>query len=108
MTEMIETDEHCKHGTPFTKDCWECRSDENAMHIDQLVKQAQGHVASALGDAYRLRGVIAELSSNQVYDIEFAEGPAGADTLAELDEALRHLRNAERIIKARAQMLQGD
>jgi hypothetical protein len=103
---MTETDETCKHGTPFTKDCWECRSDENGRYIEQLVKQAQDHAAAALDGAHRLHGVITELTSNQVYDIEFAEGSAGPDTLAEVSDALRHLRNAERIIKARAQLLQ--
>jgi len=96
----------CQHGICLIcTGCAECeereREEAHGKYIDHLVQVLAGEIGEALSFAGRAERSLRELRSNQVYDIELAEGGAGADMLAELQDAARHLRNAERIIKWR-------
>lgn len=111
--EGAHENDQCTHGTCLVcTGCAECeereREEQNARYSDELVARLAGKVAEALAAAYQAGGVVRELSSNQVYDIELAEGVAGADLFAELEDATRHLRNAERIVKWRMDLFKED
>ena len=84
------------------------RDKENAAEIDRLTCDFAGWVDDALNHAREAHGAVEKLVSNQVYDVEMAEGPEGADALAELDTALRALRNAKRIADWRRSMMLAD
>lgn len=98
---------HGFHGFGEYPFCAECRAEkaeeakareaENAADIDRLTCNFANDVDEALAATFRTRQAVAALVSDQVYDIELAEGASGADALAELDTALRALRNAKRI-----------
>lgn len=84
------------------------REAENAAEIDSLTCDFANRVDEALVVADRARGAVAELMSNRVYDVEMAESVTGADALAELDAALRALRNAKRIADWRRSLMLQD
>lgn len=73
--------------------------------VDTLVCETGEALLSAQSFAEEAGRKLRELTSNAVYDVELAEGYTGRDALSELDDALRSLRNAERIIAARARLL---
>ena len=50
-------------------------------------------------------GTLDELTSCQVYDVEFAEGAIGADARAELDEMMRKIRNVQRCVAERQRII---
>lgn len=68
---------------------------------DRLKEQVQG-IATAIHQAAR---TLAELSSNEVYDVEWAEGSIGGDARDELQEMLRKVRNVQRCVAERQRML---
>jgi hypothetical protein len=107
---FVLSDSHytCGHGLdPQYGECQECRDEDHVRYVDQLVKQAGTLARDGEQGVSSLRRAIAELCSNQVYDIELAEGPGG-DALHELDAALRHLRNVRRIVDARVRQMKDD
>lgn len=87
--------------------CAKCRAEiaeyqadterEHAAVIDSLTANFAAQSAAASKAVYDTRHTLAELTSPKVYDIELAEGAEGTDALADLDAALRLLRNVERI-----------
>jgi hypothetical protein len=96
----------CAHGICLIcAGCDECeereRLEQHDRHIDHLVKMLDSTLRDAATALSAASGNLRELRSNEVYDIELTEGGAGADMLAELDDAARHLRNAERIVRWR-------
>jgi hypothetical protein len=102
--------DQCDHGTCLIcTGCPECeeRAAEEAhgKYIGQLVQVLAGEVGEALSFASRADGTLSELRSNHVYDVELTEGGAGGDMLDELRDAMRHLRNADRIVKWRVGLM---
>ena len=86
--------------------CAGCQSDiRHGQYIDTLNKrleeQIQG-IATAIHQAMR---TLDELNSNEVYDIEWAEGSIGGDARDELQEMLRKVRNVARCVAERQRML---
>lgn len=65
-----------------------------AMEIDQRRITLTTALNTALAALAKASTAIAELSSNQVYDVEFAEGHDGADVTAFIDDSLRYTRAA--------------
>jgi hypothetical protein len=89
--------------------CDECAKErEHDQYIDHLVKMLDGTLRDAATALSAATGNLRELRSNEVYDIELADGGSGADMLAELEDAARHLRNAERIVKWRIGLFKED
>ena len=76
--------------------------------IGRLSRDFSDQVSDALKSAREARAAVAELVSPRVYDVELAAGAGGDDALAELDGALRHLRNAARIAKWRRSLMPED
>lgn len=96
----------CQHGICLIcTGCAECeereREEYHAGYIADLVASLDQKVADALTATNHADGGLRELTSNRVYDVELAESTVGADMLAELADAARHLRNAKRIIEWR-------
>jgi hypothetical protein len=91
--------------------CPDCAAEldrENAQQIGYLNKMLAESVANASVAAAMAAKWLRELISPAVYDIEFAEGPAGPDALADLEAAGKLLRNVERIVHARLGLLEED
>jgi hypothetical protein len=79
----------------------DAREAQNEADIDRLtcdfangVREAETAVSEALA-------AVGVLVSNEVYDVELAEGPEGDDAIRELGLAANALRNAGRIAKWR-------
>lgn len=75
--------------------------------IDWLTCLFAESAEAAIAQAGQARGALEKLTG-AVYDVELAEGADGEDALAELDDALRHLRNAARIAKHRRSLMLED
>ena len=67
---------------------------DNAIQIDERRIQLTTALTTALAALAKASTAIAELTSNQVYDTEFAEGHDGADVAAFIDDSLRYTRAA--------------
>ena len=104
----MSDDGHVYHTwAQYPQRCAKCRAqlaeqqaDDERIHTDairSLTLTFTENAREATAVVYNLRRTLAELMSPQVYDIELAEGAEGADALADLDAALRLLRNVERI-----------
>jgi hypothetical protein len=86
--------------------CDECAIErEHDQHVDHLNKMLGEQVADATRAAGNAVKWLTELIGPAVYDIEFAEGWAGPDALADLEAAGRLLRNVERIVNERLRLL---
>jgi hypothetical protein len=72
---------------------------DNRQQIAQLRESMESEIGRALSAVRSAVGTIAELRSDSVYDIEFAEG-SGADIAHHLDAAARSLRAADALRKA--------
>jgi hypothetical protein len=90
-------------------ECADCEQAENdeaiSRYSGELVEAMDLAVAAALSSAYQADAKRAELMSSRVYDIELAEGADGPDLETELAEAGLSLRRAQRIVRARKQLL---
>jgi hypothetical protein len=62
---------------------------DNDIEIDMLTCEFVNKVEEALAAVTAAQKAVARLVSNQVYDIEMAEGPQGRDAIYELDAAAR-------------------
>ncbi len=78
-----------------------CAALDNEAEIRDGVRELADLVADAERAVSHATAVLTRLRSNQVYDIELAEGGDGADMLHELDAAARALRNAARVAQWR-------
>jgi hypothetical protein len=65
-----------------------------AIDIDQHRIELTTALNTALAALAKASTAIAELTSNRVYDVEFAEGHDGADVAAFIDDSLRYSRAA--------------
>lgn len=109
------SDGHKFHGWAEHPDfCTACRAqrDEEAAdrererdaEIDRLTCDFQRLAHEALAAVNDLQGTVDRMTSNQVYDIEMAEGTAGADVLADLETVARTLRHVKRIANWRREV----
>jgi hypothetical protein len=106
-------DFHDAHNRP-APGCKECSAEraeqqtavavDNLAEIDSLTCDFANKVGEARQAAWVAYKAVEHLISNQVYDIEMAEGPGG-DALHELEVAARALRNAERIATWRRDLM---
>jgi hypothetical protein len=73
-------------------------TDDYYADWDLAIEHHRGQLISSLNTALaalaQASTAIAALTSNQVYDVEFAEDPAGADVAAFLADSLRFTRAA--------------
>ncbi|KMO69832.1 hypothetical protein [Mycolicibacterium chlorophenolicum] len=67
---------------------------EHAMVIDEYRIKLTTALNTALAALHNASMSLAELTSNHVYDVEFAEGHAGGDAAAFIDDSLRSTRAA--------------
>lgn len=67
---------------------------EQAMHIDEHRIKLTTALNNALAALRNASMALAELTSNHVYDAEFAEGHTGGDVAALIDDSLRFTRAA--------------
>lgn len=91
-------------------DCVECRACLVAQDRDDEARQWINEVTQSLGNSqpeieHAIQAVIA-LASNAVYHLGYAEGDDGADIIAHLRDAARHLRSAS-ALHDRAQRQEG-
>lgn len=96
---------HCR----VPADCDECAKErEHDQYIGYLVKMLDESVRNAASAVASATGWLQESVSPAVYDIEFAEGASGSDTLDDLAAAARLLRNVQRIVSERKRLLKAD
>lgn len=67
---------------------------DQAMHIDERRIALTTALNTALAALRNASMALAELTSNHVYDVEFAEGHDGGDVAAFIDDSLRFTRAA--------------
>ncbi|ORA29294.1 hypothetical protein [Mycobacterium aquaticum] len=67
---------------------------DHAIEIDERRVKLIAELNTALGALQKASTVLTELCSNQVYDLEFAEGTAGDDVSAFIADSLRYTRAA--------------
>ena len=109
------SDSHRFHGHGEYEFCPDCRAEraedaagaeaDNVAEIDRLTCDFADSVIAAKRAVWAAQVAVKALLSDQVYDVEMAEGAAGGDALYELEAAERALRNAERIAKWRRDMI---
>ena len=73
-------------------------ADENARDIDTYRGELTATLNEALSALHRAAQAATTLASNEVYDIEIAEGPAGTDLAAFLADSARYARAAYSIV----------
>jgi hypothetical protein len=73
-------------------------ADENARDIDTYRGELTATLNEALSALRRAAQAATALASNEVYDIEIAEGPAGTDLAAFLADSARYARAAYSIV----------
>lgn len=74
--------------------------------IDEVVAALPGHIQEASSSALAAHMALTDL--HNLNDVELFDGQEGHDALAELEEAMRHLRNARRIAEQRASLGQDE
>ena len=67
---------------------------EHAMLIDEHRIKLTTALNTALAALHHASRALAELTSDSVYDVEFAEAAAGGDVAAFIDDSLRFTRAA--------------
>lgn len=67
---------------------------DHAMLIDEYRIKLTTALNSALSALHNASTSLAELTSNHLYDVEFAEGHDGGDVAAFIDDSLRFTRAA--------------
>ena len=86
-------------------DCEQCWADiDNAAEISDLVDKAAKNIQQAMNAVSTALSAVSELTG-RVYDIEFAEGSRGRDSIAELEQAARSLRHVDRLVSERKRWL---
>jgi hypothetical protein len=90
--------------------CGDCKAQQDeeaadrerghAATIDQLASSFFEQAHEALSALNALHQTVTRMASNEVYDVEMAEGPAG-DVLADLETVSRTLRHVGRIARWR-------
>jgi uncharacterized UBP type Zn finger protein len=89
--------------------CESCRVEiRYGEDIENLVARLAEQIKDIETATYKADRTLAELMSNEIYDVEFAETSLGGDAKAELEEITRKLRNVERIVEIRQRMLKGN
>ncbi len=120
VAKMIKTSPEARHEdfhghAQYPQFCARCKAeldeqataaeDYNAVEINYWV-DALITAATEAGKHINLaRAAIGRLTSDQVYDIEFAEAAEGDDVSTELENAALSLRHVARIAKARKALL---
>lgn len=85
--------------------CEDCKQEEaEARYLVTVVDRLGCQVETAMSALGKARSALRELTGD-LYDIEMVEGLAGDDLLADIKDAERSLRRAERIIDWRKQLL---
>jgi hypothetical protein len=78
---------------------------QNEADIDRLTCAFANSVRYAEVAVSEALAAVGALVSNEVYDVELAEGPDGEDAIRELGRAANAIRNAGRIAKWRRDAL---
>ena len=91
------------HGADDAGSAWltACGIVDRDAEVDEAVAELARTISTARNAVSHATVTLTRLRSNQVYDVELAEGGNGADLLHELDVAARALRNAARIAEWR-------
>lgn len=71
-----------------------------AAEIDQARVALDGALVDAINALTRAQRAVTALTSDQVFDVEFAEGTAGPDTTSFISDSVRNCRAAYHIIHA--------
>lgn len=92
----IATEQPTPLGQPTEDDYWT----DHAVEVDQRRIALTVALNTALASLDQASSALGELTSDHVYDVEFAEGHDGADVAKFLDDSLRLTRAAYAIAHA--------